>query len=92
VVDAGDGTHEHPTQALLDAYTMRSRLGRLAGLTVAIVGDVLHSRVARSNVLLHTPRRGRDPGRTAHLLPVEVDAWPVKTNHDLNRCCPPPTW
>ena len=52
VLNAGDGTHEHPTQALLDAYTMRSRLGRLAGLQVAIVGDVLHSRVARSNVLL----------------------------------------
>ncbi|GGL13425.1 aspartate carbamoyltransferase catalytic subunit [Mangrovihabitans endophyticus] len=52
VVNAGDGTHEHPTQALLDAYTMRSRLGRLDGLRVAIVGDVLHSRVARSNVLL----------------------------------------
>ncbi|GIF49493.1 aspartate carbamoyltransferase [Asanoa ferruginea] len=54
VVNAGDGTHEHPTQALLDAYTMRSRLGRLEGLHVAIVGDVLHSRVARSNVLLLT--------------------------------------
>ncbi|MBB2942988.1 aspartate carbamoyltransferase catalytic subunit [Actinoplanes lutulentus] len=54
VVNAGDGTHEHPTQALLDAYTMRSRLGRLDGLKVAIVGDVLHSRVARSNVLLLT--------------------------------------
>jgi len=52
VLNAGDGTHEHPTQALLDAYTMRSRLGRLAGLSVAIVGDVLHSRVARSNVHL----------------------------------------
>ncbi|GLY07495.1 MULTISPECIES: aspartate carbamoyltransferase catalytic subunit [Actinoplanes] len=54
VVNAGDGTHEHPTQALLDAYTMRSRMGRLDGLRVAIVGDVLHSRVARSNVLLLT--------------------------------------
>ncbi|GAB1641649.1 aspartate carbamoyltransferase catalytic subunit [Krasilnikovia sp. MM14-A1259] len=52
VVNAGDGTHEHPTQALLDAYTMRARLGRLAGLHVVIVGDVLHSRVARSNTLL----------------------------------------
>jgi aspartate carbamoyltransferase catalytic subunit len=51
-LNAGDGTHEHPTQALLDAYTMRARLGRLAGLHVVIVGDVLHSRVARSNVLL----------------------------------------
>jgi aspartate carbamoyltransferase catalytic subunit len=54
VINAGDGTHEHPTQALLDAYTMRSRLGKLDGLNVAIVGDVLHSRVARSNVLLLT--------------------------------------
>ncbi|MEU4240445.1 aspartate carbamoyltransferase catalytic subunit [Actinoplanes sp. NPDC026619] len=54
VINAGDGTHEHPTQALLDAYTMRSRLGGLSGLRVAIVGDVLHSRVARSNVLLLT--------------------------------------
>jgi aspartate carbamoyltransferase catalytic subunit len=52
VINAGDGTHEHPTQALLDAYTMRSRLGKLDGLNVVIVGDVLHSRVARSNVLL----------------------------------------
>jgi aspartate carbamoyltransferase catalytic subunit len=54
VINAGDGTHEHPTQALLDAYTMRSRLGKIQGLRVAIVGDVLHSRVARSNVLLLT--------------------------------------
>src|SRR5579875_990622 len=52
VLNAGDGTHEHPTQALLDAYTIRRRTGRIEGLRVAIVGDVLHSRVARSNVLL----------------------------------------
>src|SRR6266699_4191676 len=52
VVNAGDGTHEHPTQALLDAFTMRRRLGRLDGLRVTVVGDVLHSRVARSNMLL----------------------------------------
>lgn len=52
VVNAGDGTHEHPTQALLDAFTMRRRLGPLEGRKVTIVGDVLHSRVARSNVLL----------------------------------------
>jgi aspartate carbamoyltransferase catalytic subunit len=52
VVNAGDGTHEHPTQALLDAYTIRSRMGVIKDLHVAIVGDVLHSRVARSNVLL----------------------------------------
>jgi len=52
IVNAGDGTHEHPTQALLDALTMRERKGRLAGLKVAIIGDLLHSRVLRSNVLL----------------------------------------
>jgi aspartate carbamoyltransferase catalytic subunit len=52
IINAGDGAHEHPTQALLDAFTIRRRFGKLAGLTVAICGDVLHSRVARSNILL----------------------------------------
>ena len=52
VVNAGDGAHEHPTQALLDALTMRQRKGRIQGLRVAIVGDILHSRVARSNLWL----------------------------------------
>jgi aspartate carbamoyltransferase catalytic subunit len=52
IVNAGDGAHEHPTQALLDAFTMRRHKGRLAGLVVAICGDILHSRVARSNALL----------------------------------------
>ncbi|HEY8261013.1 MAG TPA: aspartate carbamoyltransferase catalytic subunit [Methylosinus sp.] len=52
VVNAGDGAHEHPTQALLDALTIRRHKGRIEGLTVAICGDVLHSRVARSNILL----------------------------------------
>ncbi len=52
VINAGDGSHEHPTQALLDALTIRRRKGRIAGLTVAICGDILHSRVARSNILL----------------------------------------
>jgi len=52
VINAGDGQHEHPTQALLDALTIRRRLGRIEGLTVAICGDVLHSRVARSNIHL----------------------------------------
>jgi aspartate carbamoyltransferase catalytic subunit len=54
VLNAGDGRHEHPTQALLDALTIRRRLGRIGGLTVAICGDVLHSRVARSNILALT--------------------------------------
>jgi aspartate carbamoyltransferase catalytic subunit len=52
VVNAGDGTHEHPTQALLDALTIRDRKGKLEGLRVAILGDILHSRVARSNIHL----------------------------------------
>ncbi|HEU5250486.1 MAG TPA: aspartate carbamoyltransferase catalytic subunit, partial [Thermoanaerobaculia bacterium] len=52
VINAGDGAHEHPTQALLDALTIRQRFGRLQGLRVVIAGDITHSRVARSNVLL----------------------------------------
>jgi aspartate carbamoyltransferase catalytic subunit len=52
ILNAGDGAHEHPTQALLDAYTIRQRLGRIAGVRVAICGDISHSRVARSNALL----------------------------------------
>jgi aspartate carbamoyltransferase catalytic subunit len=54
IINAGDGTHEHPTQALLDAFTIRQHKGTLAGLKVAIIGDLLHSRVLRSNVLLLT--------------------------------------
>ena len=54
IINAGDGTHEHPTQALLDAFTIRERKGRLAGLKVAIIGDLLHSRVLRSNIQLLT--------------------------------------
>ena len=54
IINAGDGMHEHPTQALLDAFTIREHKGTIAGLKVAIVGDLLHSRVLRSNVLLLT--------------------------------------
>jgi aspartate carbamoyltransferase catalytic subunit len=54
IINAGDGTHEHPTQALLDAFTIRERKGRLSGLKVAIIGDLLHSRVLRSNIQLLT--------------------------------------
>jgi aspartate carbamoyltransferase catalytic subunit len=85
VVNAGDGTHEHPTQALLDAYTMRSRLGRVDGLRVVIVGDVLHSRVARSNVLL-LATLGAQVTLVAPptLLPVGVDAWPAEVAYELD--------
>jgi aspartate carbamoyltransferase catalytic subunit len=89
VINAGDGTHEHPTQALLDAYTMRQRHGRVEGLRVTIVGDVLHSRVARSNVLL-LGTLGADVTLVAPptLLPVGVEAWPCETSYDLDAVLP----
>ena len=89
VVNAGDGTHEHPTQALLDAYTIRQRLGRLEGVRVAIVGDVLHSRVARSNVgLLHTLGAEVTVVAPPTLLPVGVGSWPVEVTYDLDAVLP----
>jgi len=89
VVNAGDGSHEHPTQALLDAFTMRRRLGRLGGLRVAIVGDVLHSRVARSNVLLLSTL-GAEVTLVSPptLLPVAVGAWPCSVSYDLDAALP----
>ncbi|GAB3690622.1 aspartate carbamoyltransferase catalytic subunit [Nocardiopsis oceani] len=89
VLNAGDGTHEHPTQALLDAYTMRDRLGRLEGLRVAVVGDILHSRVARSNVLLLTTL-GAHVTLVAPptLLPVSVHTWPCEVSYDLDDVLP----
>ena len=89
VVNAGDGTHEHPTQALLDAYTLRARLGRLEGLRVGIVGDVLHSRVARSNVLL-LATLGAEVTLVAPptLLPIGVEGWPCAVSYDLDAVLP----
>ncbi len=113
VVNAGDGTHEHPTQALLDAFTIRRRFGRssgadpgtgggkpgrparapagggLDGLRVTIVGDILHSRVARSNVLLlHTLGAEVLLVAPPTLLPVAVDAWPCSVGYDLDAALP----
>jgi aspartate carbamoyltransferase catalytic subunit len=89
VINAGDGTHEHPTQALLDAYTMRSRLGRVEGLKVAIVGDVLHSRVARSNVaLLHTLGAHVTLVAPPTLLPFGVEQWPADVSYELDAVLP----
>ena len=89
IVNAGDGTHEHPTQALLDAFTMRRRLGRLEGLRVAIVGDILHSRVARSNVLL-LDTLGAEVSVVAPptLMPVGVGSWPCTVSFDLDAVLP----
>ena len=84
VINAGDGWHEHPTQALLDALTLRRAFGRVEGLTVAICGDVLHSRVARSNVgLLQTlGARVRLVGPPT-LMPAGVDRWGADVFHDM---------
>ena len=96
VVNAGDGTHEHPTQALLDAFTMRQRLrapgergGGLDGVKVTIVGDVLHSRVARSNVLLLSTL-GAEVTLVAPptLMPFAVGAWPVRISYDFDAELP----
>ena len=90
VINAGDGTHEHPTQALLDAFTLREVLrngvGDLAGLKIAIVGDVLHSRVARSNVLLLT-LLGAEVTliAPATLLPVRVEEWGTNLSYDFDK-------
>jgi aspartate carbamoyltransferase catalytic subunit len=84
VINAGDGQHEHPTQALLDALSMRRAFGDVSRLTVAICGDVLHSRVARSNVALLTllGARVRLVGPPT-LMPPDAPRWGVEVFHDL---------
>ena len=84
VINAGDGSHEHPTQALLDALTIRRRIGRLEGLVVAICGDVMHSRVARSNILLFNTMGGRvRVVAPATLLPPDFERLGVEIFHDM---------
>jgi aspartate carbamoyltransferase catalytic subunit len=86
VINAGDGSHEHPTQALLDALTIRRRRGSLAGLTVAICGDILHSRVARSNIhLLNTLGARVRVIAPPTLLPAEVERLGVESFIDMRR-------
>ncbi len=89
VVNGGDGWHEHPTQALLDCFTIRQARGSLEGRRVAIVGDVKHSRVARSNVLAFT-MMGAEVTLVAPptLLPPSLAGWPVTTSHDLDEVLP----
>jgi len=85
VVNAGDGCHEHPTQALLDCYTLREHCGALDGMRIAIVGDVRHSRVARSNVLAFTTLGAEVVlVAPATLLPPAVEGWPVTVAHELD--------
>jgi aspartate carbamoyltransferase catalytic subunit len=90
VINAGDGTHEHPTQALLDAYTLREKLAPnkpdLSGLTVGIVGDILHSRVARSNVLLLKLLKAKCVLiAPPTLLPIGVDSWGCEVSYQLDK-------
>ncbi|SDC92096.1 aspartate carbamoyltransferase catalytic subunit [Rhodococcus tukisamuensis] len=89
VINAGDGTHEHPTQALLDALTLRQRLGSIEGKRVVIVGDILHSRVARSNAFLLS-LLGAEVVLVAPptLLPIGVSTWPVTVSHSLDAELP----
>lgn len=91
IVNAGDGAHEHPTQALLDAYTLRKRFGRLEGLRVAIVGDIRNSRVVRSNLWLLT-RMGAKVTLVGPptLVPQEMKAtWPtIDISHDFDAVIP----
>jgi aspartate carbamoyltransferase catalytic subunit len=86
VVNAGDGQHEHPTQALLDALAIKQAFGRVEGLTVAICGDVAHSRVARSNVIMlsmlgaHVRLVGPPT-----LIPGSAERWGVEIHHDMRK-------
>ena len=90
VVNAGDGRHEHPTQALLDAYTLRQHRGpSLDGVRIAIVGDIRNSRVARSGVKAWTKLGGQVTlVAPPTLLPEGVDTWPVAVSHDLDDALP----
>lgn len=89
VINAGDGYHEHPTQALLDMYSLKERFGTLKGLNVAIVGDIMHSRVARSNVYGLT-RMGARVTLVAPktLLPPGVETWTARVSTELDPVIP----
>ena len=89
MVNAGDGTNEHPTQALLDAATLQSHFGEIDGLHVAIVGDIVRSRVARSNSAL-LPRLGAHITYVAPeaLLPEDIDTWPGEVCHEIDEVLP----
>ncbi|MBI4684986.1 MAG: aspartate carbamoyltransferase catalytic subunit [Nitrospirae bacterium] len=85
IINAGDGTNEHPTQALLDAFTMKEKMGKIEGLRIAIVGDILHSRVAKSNIYLLT-KFGAEVRLIGPptLVPQELESLGVKVFNDTN--------
>lgn len=85
VINGGDGAHQHPTQALLDCLTLQQRFGTLDGLRIAIVGDVRHSRVARSDVFAMTTL-GAEVTLVAPrtLLPLDIEGWPVQTTSNFD--------
>ena len=86
IVNAGDGAHEHPTQALLDAFTIRERLGRLEGVNVSIIGDISHSRVVRSNIHLLTKMKANVTlAGPPMLMPAEVEKMGVRVVHSLDE-------
>ncbi len=89
VLNAGDGTHEHPTQALLDLYTVRERLDRIEGLRVAIIGDVLHSRVARS-LTFGLVKMGAEVTLVGPptLIPPDAPAWGAQVSYDIDAVLP----
>ena len=89
IINAGDGAHEHPTQALLDTFTIREKKGQIAGLHVAIIGDILFSRVARSNIhaLLKLGARVTLVGPST-LVPREFEQMGVTVTHDLDSVIP----
>lgn len=89
VINAGDGSHEHPTQALLDMYTIREKLGRLDGLHVCIVGDISHSRVARSNIYgLRTMGARVSVCGPATMIPREIERMGVEVYHHIDDVLP----
>src|SRR5213596_1369926 len=86
IINAGDGAHEHPTQALLDAFTIRERLGRLQGVNVSIIGDIAHSRVVRSNIHLLTKMKANVTlAAPPTLLPAQVAKMGVRVVHSLDE-------
>jgi aspartate carbamoyltransferase catalytic subunit len=86
VINAGDGIHEHPTQALLDMYSIKEKLGRLNGLKVCIVGDIAHSRVALSNIFgLKTMGAQVSVCAPPTMLPRDIEQFGVKIYHDVNN-------